>query len=134
MHLNQEVVTVYDNSSSQWLSVASSSTIEVPSLPKPTGDHPVYVYTSTGEIIGGDLIVSATGVRPVTSFISSETRIAMMSDGSLLVDDYMRTSIADIYAAGDCCHYHPILPENDISDPKTSLWFQMRLWSQVSEQ
>ena len=49
-----------------------------------------------------DCIISATGVRPN---VPSEWReiFATSSDGGIIVDQFMTTSVPDIYAAGDVC-------------------------------
>ena len=51
-------------------------------------------------------------------------------DGAVLVNEYMETTVPDVFAAGDCCCYQPSsksLEENETSGH----WFQMKLWSQV---
>lgn len=48
-----------------------------------------------------DLVIVATGVRPNTQFLK-ETGIAMLPNGAIVIDEQGRTSIDDIYAAGDC--------------------------------
>lgn len=53
-----------------------------------------------------NLIVAATGVKPDTSFLSG-TGIAVGK--GIIVDQQMRTSIPDIYAAGDVCESMDIL-------------------------
>ncbi len=47
-----------------------------------------------------DMVVMAIGVRPETS-LASAAGIALGSRGGILVDDQMRTSVADVYAVGD---------------------------------
>ncbi|MEY8351820.1 CoA-disulfide reductase [Lachnospiraceae bacterium 54-53] len=59
-----------------------------------------------------DLVLVAAGVRPNTEFLK-DTGIEMGKNGALIVDREMRTSIPEIYAAGDCSLvYHEILEEN----------------------
>lgn len=48
-----------------------------------------------------DLVIVAIGVRPSTGFLK-DTGIRMAKNGAILVDRELRTSIEDIYAAGDC--------------------------------
>lgn len=48
-----------------------------------------------------DLVIVAIGVRPSTAFLK-DTGIRMAKNGAILVDRELRTSIEDIYAAGDC--------------------------------
>ena len=58
------------------------------------------VVLNSGEKLPYDMGIIATGVRPELKLsILSELEIG--SDGGLIVDDYMRTSDKDIYAAGD---------------------------------
>lgn len=48
-----------------------------------------------------DLVIVAVGVRPSTGFMK-DTGIEMAKNGALIVDRELRTSIPDVYAAGDC--------------------------------
>ena len=58
------------------------------------------VVTDKGEV-AVDLVIVATGVRPNTAFLQS-TGIKMLPNGAILIDEEGRTSVEDIYAAGDC--------------------------------
>lgn len=58
------------------------------------------VVTDKGEV-SVDLVIVATGVRPNTKFLQS-TGIKMLPNGAILIDEEGRTSVEDIYAAGDC--------------------------------
>ena len=59
-----------------------------------------------------DLVIVAVGVRPETQFLK-DTGIQMAESGALIVNRKLETSIADIYAAGDCIQvYHRVLEEN----------------------
>jgi NADPH-dependent 2,4-dienoyl-CoA reductase/sulfur reductase-like enzyme len=56
-----------------------------------------------------DVVIVAAGVRAATS-VAAEAGAATGSGGALLVDDRMRTSLPDVYAAGDCiAPYHRVL-------------------------
>ena len=58
-----------------------------------------------------DVVVMAVGVRPATGFLR-DTGIRMARNGALIVDREMRTSIDDIWAAGDCALvYHRLMEE-----------------------
>ena len=57
------------------------------------------VATSAGEL-AADLVVLSIGVRPATAFLT-DTGIEM-DRGAIVVDEYQKTSLDDIYAAGDC--------------------------------
>jgi len=48
-----------------------------------------------------DLVILAVGVRPSTEFLK-DTGMQMAKNGALVIDREMRTSIPDIWAAGDC--------------------------------
>ena len=47
-----------------------------------------------------DALVLAIGIRPNTAFLEGSG--IEMFKGTILTDEYMRTNVADIYAAGDC--------------------------------
>lgn len=48
----------------------------------------------------GDLVVMAIGVRPATGFLADSG--LEMNRGTILVDEYQRTNLPDVYAVGDC--------------------------------
>ncbi len=58
------------------------------------------VKTDQGEY-EADLVIISVGIRPSTGFLK-DTGIDMAENGALVVDREMRTSISDIWAAGDC--------------------------------
>jgi NADPH-dependent 2,4-dienoyl-CoA reductase/sulfur reductase-like enzyme/rhodanese-related sulfurtransferase len=59
------------------------------------------VLTDTGEI-QADLVVVAVGVKPNVE-LAKAAGLAIGQTGAISVDDHMRTSDPDIFAAGDCC-------------------------------
>ena len=89
-------------------------------------DWPVLVRLTNGKLIGCDMIVSATGVRPKTEPFSSEPQLKLSADGGIMVDEEMCTSIRHVYAAGDVCSVN--WRGNAVRD---RFWFQMRLWTQA---
>lgn len=86
------------------------------------GKWPVYVKLTNGQIYGCDFVVSATGVSPNTSPFDSNADFSLADDGGFEVDSNMRTSVQDVYAAGDAC---------TASWEPAKCWFQMRLWTQA---
>ncbi len=59
-----------------------------------------------------DLVVLAVGVRPATGFLAG-SGIQLAENGAILIDREMRTSVPDIYAAGDCAVvYSRVMEEN----------------------
>ena len=64
------------------------------------------------EDIRCDLVLMAAGIRPETGFLK-DTGIRMARNGALMVDREMRTSLPDVWAAGDCATcYHRVLEED----------------------
>ena len=63
------------------------------------GEHVESVSTDAGTL-QADLVILAIGVRPATAFLN-DSGIEMFK-GTILVDEEMRTNLADIYAVGDC--------------------------------
>ncbi|HCN91549.1 MAG TPA: FAD-dependent oxidoreductase [Oxalobacteraceae bacterium] len=62
-------------------------------------DPPLRLRLSNGELLDADLVISATGVRPNIGFLE---RSGIRCLQGILVDDTMQSSVAGIYAAGDC--------------------------------
>ncbi len=60
----------------------------------------ITVSLSSGKRLDADFIILAIGVKPDTAFLIS-SGIAMNRQGAIIVDNRMRTSIPDVYAAGD---------------------------------
>lgn len=61
------------------------------------------VITQSGKIIETDFVVLGTGVRPNTDFLKNSD-IKLGINGSVKVDNTMKTNKQGIYAAGDCTH------------------------------
>ncbi|XP_037551537.1 pyridine nucleotide-disulfide oxidoreductase domain-containing protein 1 [Nematolebias whitei] len=92
--------------------------------PESDGSWPVYVQLTNGKTFGCDFVVSATGVVPNTEPFLHGNNFAVASDGGLQVDDHMRTSEPDVFAAGDVC---------TACWEHSPLWQQMRLWTQARQ-
>lgn len=56
------------------------------------------VELESGETLAADLLVAATGVKPHIEFLEGS---GVETDWGVLVDDYLRTNVPDVYAAGD---------------------------------
>lgn len=70
------------------------------------------VVRAGGEDIPCDLVVMAVGIVPATGFLR-DTGIRMARNGAILVDREMRTSLENVYAAGDCAVvYHRLMEED----------------------
>jgi 3-phenylpropionate/trans-cinnamate dioxygenase ferredoxin reductase subunit len=72
------------------------------------GDRRVQrVVTNRGRRIECDFAVVGIGVDPEVECLAGS---GIETDNGVLVDEYCRSSVADIYAAGDVAnHYHPLL-------------------------
>lgn len=75
------------------------------------GDRKItHVITDAG-VYPADIVVIATGVKPNTKFLDG-TGIEMQK-GAIVIDEYGKTNIDSIYAAGDCATvYHMVKEEN----------------------
>jgi len=67
---------------------------------KGTNGKVTSVVTSNGEI-ECDVVVIAAHKKP-NNHLSSEAGIELGATGGIVVDDHMRTSVKDVFAAGDC--------------------------------
>lgn len=66
------------------------------------GEKAERVLLNDGRSFPCDLIVAACGVKPVLGFINGT---AIKQERGIVIDQYCQTSVADIYAAGDCAQY-----------------------------
>lgn len=66
------------------------------------------VILSTGEHIPCDLVIMAAGVRPRIQ-LAQDSGIAV--ERAICVDEHLRTSAADVYAAGDCTGLSGVWPD-----------------------
>ena len=63
-----------------------------------------------------DIVIVATGFRPNTAFVKNE-KLEMLKNGAIVVDKYGRTSIEDVYAAGDCATIKNLSTNEDMYVP-----------------
>lgn len=75
------------------------------------GDGKITKVVTENEEVDADLVILATGVKPNTQFLK-DTGIKMLENGAIVVDKEGKTSINDIYSAGDCATVtHLLKPE-----------------------
>ncbi|KAL7064837.1 hypothetical protein AAHC03_05236 [Spirometra sp. Aus1] len=105
-------------------------------LPEPVNDWPIYVRLSNGDVYGCDFIINATGVdanlgpeTPSGAHAFTKDNPALRAidrahGGGIIVDEFMQSSVPEVYAVGDCAYagWKP-----------SPHWFQMRLWSQARQ-
>lgn len=65
------------------------------------GQEQVEAVVTNKGTYSADLVIIATGVNPNHS-LYQELNIEMLANGAIITDSYGQTSLADIYAAGDC--------------------------------
>ena len=75
----------------------------VSSIEAGTGGALLRVHLDAGEILPADLVIRATGVVPNAGFLAGS---GVATRRGLLVDEYLRTSLPDVYAAGDVAESH----------------------------
>ncbi|PFG19798.1 FAD-dependent oxidoreductase [Serinibacter salmoneus] len=73
-------------------------------------DGPVAVELQSGDTLPADLVILAAGVRPATE-LAARAGCELGSNGGIVVDHHMRTSVPHVWAAGDAVESdHPVLP------------------------
>ena len=73
-------------------------------------DHRIRVCLANGENLDADLVLLSIGVRPSTHLA---TEAGIRVGRGIQVDEYLETSVPDIFAVGDAIEYpHPVTGEN----------------------
>jgi NAD(P)H-nitrite reductase large subunit len=71
------------------------------------------VRLSNGQTVPADLVISATGVKPNVGFLQGS---GIACEHGVLTDARMQTSVAGVYAAGDCAEaFDPMLKRHVVS-------------------
>lgn len=66
------------------------------------------IHFSSGETLHADIVILSVGVRPVTA-LAKEAGLKIGETGGIWVDEYLETSVKDIYAVGDAIEFpHPL--------------------------
>lgn len=73
----------------------------------------------TNDKVAADLVILACGVRPNVELAKS-AGLAIGSTGAIKVDEYLRTSDPDIYAAGDCVENKHLISQQPVYIPLAS--------------
>lgn len=106
---------------------------------------PVFVQLTNGKVIGCDLLINAIGVRPNSLVVETAGGLQLASDGGILVDQFMRTNLPDVYATGDVCtpFTDPAQVDRWLNETvkhhfkqhriHTEHWHQIRLWTQARQ-
>ncbi len=72
------------------------------------GDGKVSKVKTNKREIDADIVILATGVKPNTDFLKAD-EIKMLRNGAIVVDSYGRTSVEDVYSAGDCATINSLI-------------------------
>ena len=71
------------------------------------------VELRSGEVLGADIVVVGRGVDPNAGFLK---KAGAKGKRGVWVDDFMQTSLVDVYAAGDVCEaYDPVRGESAVN-------------------
>ncbi|KAL1490475.1 hypothetical protein ABEB36_013163 [Hypothenemus hampei] len=96
---------------------------EIATIITQESENPLKVTLTDGKILECDLIISATGVNARKNFSTTNSLDYAANEG-IKVDEYMRTNLKNIYAAGDICSANWQIAKH---------WFQMKLWTQARQ-
>lgn len=80
------------------------------------GENKIEKIITDKSEIEADLVVVAIGVKPNTSFLKN-TDIDMLPNGAIIVDECGRTSVEDVYSAGDCATIKNLVTNEDMYAP-----------------
>lgn len=81
----------------------SSSVVEI---------KPDHVVLNNGSTLSTDLVIMAVGVQPETQ-LAKDAGLMLGIKGSIVVNEHMQTSQADIYAVGDAVQVKHFITNND---------------------
>ena len=77
------------------------------------------VILGDGRKVPADMVILSIGVRPDTGFLK-DSGIALGTRGEILVNEYMETSLADVYALGDAVSVKHVVSGNMVMIPLAS--------------
>ncbi|MDL2291913.1 FAD-dependent oxidoreductase [Bacteroides sp. OttesenSCG-928-F21] len=68
----------------------------------------IEVHFKSGQVVEADIVILSIGVRPATA-LAKAADLKIGETGGIWVDEYLQTSVADVYAVGDAIEFpHPI--------------------------
>lgn len=80
------------------------------------GDNKIEKVITNNCEIDTDLVIMAIGVKPNTSFLKN-TNIEMSPNGAIIIDEHGRTSVKDVYSAGDCATIKNLVTNENMYTP-----------------
>jgi NADPH-dependent 2,4-dienoyl-CoA reductase/sulfur reductase-like enzyme len=78
------------------------------------------VVLNDGTKINVDAVIVAVGFIPATKFLS-ETKIKMLRNGAIVVDEFGKTNIPHVWSLGDCATSKNILTGEDVYVPLATI-------------
>ncbi|MGF1429725.1 NAD(P)/FAD-dependent oxidoreductase [Kitasatospora sp. LaBMicrA B282] len=66
--------------------------------------EPGVVHLAGGASVAGDEVLVGVGARPDTGWLAGSA-VALDAAGAIVADERLRTSVPDVWAAGDCASY-----------------------------
>ncbi|WZL80280.1 CoA-disulfide reductase [Vallitaleaceae bacterium 9-2] len=74
-----------------------------------------YVETDQGGYTT-DFVIMSVGIKPNTEFLQ-KSKIALADNGAVVVDQQMRTTVSNVYAAGDCAQVYHFQKKKNVYQP-----------------
>ena len=100
---------VHDELAAHGVEVLTGTTVQAISKASPGGPGRLEVQATTAEGMAvtraADMVLVVVGVRPETT-LAADAGMALGVKGAIAVDEGMRTSLLDVFAAGDCVITH----------------------------
>ena len=81
-----------------------------------SGNGKVSKVKTNKKEIDADIVIIATGVKPNTDFLNNE-EIKMLRNGAIVVDKFGKTSVEDVYSAGDCATINNLITGKEVYVP-----------------
>ncbi|MHA1967224.1 MAG: FAD-dependent oxidoreductase [Candidatus Hodarchaeales archaeon] len=79
---------------------------------EPITPNSLKIFLDNGQTLDSDLVQLSIGVVPATEMFNG-TELKMLKNGAIITDEYMKTNIENVYAAGDCAtSFHLLLEKN----------------------
>ena len=100
---------VHDELAAHGVEVLTGTTVQAIGKASPGGPGRLEVQATTADGVAvtraADMVLVVVGVRPETT-LAADAGMALSVKGAIAVDEGMRTSLLDVFAAGDCVITH----------------------------
>ena len=100
---------IHDELAAHGVEVLTGTTVQAIGKASPGGPGRLEVQATTADGVAvtraADMVLVVVGVRPETT-LAADAGMALSVKGAIAVDEGMRTSLLDVFAAGDCVITH----------------------------